>query len=258
MRKYFIKSLIIGLTFLGWTACLPQGAVAAQIDVYLEGAYNDNYLDVYLYADLNVSNVISYGVRVGFDSSELQVLHATKNVSPTPYTSNETLWQLGNGDNRNKPDPVILPNAVVFKGGILDEDEPSAGVPDPVRVFLGTIRFETALGATMPPDPALTLTYAEEYSADPDSYKNFVRYEAGLQAKGEVIDSADDSGVDFSKIRIYERGDANSNGTITRADRKVIRYFRKTRGAVYPWMDCNADGNVTRADRRCIRYLLAN
>ena len=69
---------------------------------------------------------------------------------------------------------------VVFKGGIVVEAAPTAGVPDPRRVFLGTIRFKPAPETTRPTNPTLVLTYAEDYSPSPESYKNFVRYDPSI------------------------------------------------------------------------------
>ena len=140
-----------------------------------------------------MSNVISYGVRVEFLSTQLQVVSAYKNDAKSTYTTNTVEWQLGSGGNKDNPDPLILPNMVVFKGGIVDEAAPTAGVPDPRRVFLGTIRFKTALENTMPTNPTLVLTYADDYSSSPGSYKNFVRYDASTLG-GVVIDSADSTG----------------------------------------------------------------
>jgi hypothetical protein len=250
------KFLVIGFFVFVVGAFMPAHAFAdADVDVYAEGAYDDTYLDVYIYADCNVAAVISYGVRLGYDPLELTVYSSAKNVSPTPYTTNETLWELGSGVNKDNPDPVDTGTAVIFKGGILDEAAPTDGVTDIARVFLGMVSFTATGGGPPPSSPALTLTYAEDYSADPDSYKNFVRYNAAPPASGVVIDSADSTGVDFTGVTIRMRGDANGDGDINGADYVAIRNNLGSEDFP-PWVDCNGDGSINGADYVCVRNKL--
>ena len=202
-------------------------------------------------------------------TDELTFVSAAKNVDPPPYTSNGTLWQLGSGVNKNNPGPVHqIPNSpsdkgvVTFKGGILDETgDPTDGVVNKTRVFLGTVRF-TAAGASIPADPDLTITYAEDFSTDPDSYKNFVQYNAG---GGVVIDSADTTGVEFhqanvtsSPLDITERGDSDRNGIINILDSRVVRQIVLGSAPATVFADCNNDGSINILDSRCIRIKVLN
>jgi hypothetical protein len=245
--------LVVVVVFIS-AMLLPASSYSGIVDVYLEGAYDDDdNLDVYIYADCNVDAVISYGVRVEFIPADLTVVSAAKNVSPTPYTSNETLWELGDSVNKDNPDPVILTNAVVFKGGILDEAQPKAGITETFRVFLGSVRFQLT-GATEPADLALSVTYAEDYSPEPDSYKNFVRIDDETPG-GVVIDSADDTGVDFSSISIYRRGDANGDGMVTNVDMGTVRNMILN-GESRVYADANGDGMITNVDMGTIRNII--
>lgn len=269
MRNKFYKFLVIGVTVLGMTAFLAPSAIAAEIDVYLEGAYDDTYLDVYIYADINFTDnaLISYGVRLEYFTSELTFDSAVKNVELTDrdwtYTSNPTKWQLGNGANQDNPDPVDSESVttgtrmVVFKGGILNEASPTEGVPVTAlaRVFLGTVRFTAGTGGSIPASPDLALTYAEDFSTDPDSYKNFVAYVDGATPSGQVIDTDypdDPSGVDFSSIIIYKRGDANADGVVNSVDYIQVRNLRNSPDAPV-YVDCNDDGVVNSVDYICVR-----
>ena len=101
MRKNITKLLIIGLAVFGMAAfLLPTSLLAGEVDVYLEGAYDDEFLDVYIYADCNVAAVISYGVRLEYLGSELTVDDMAKNDATKKYTSNTTVWALGDGTNK--------------------------------------------------------------------------------------------------------------------------------------------------------------
>lgn len=259
MKNLNRKLLVIGFLVFVAGAFMPAHSFA-DVNVYAEGAYDDTYLDVYIYADLSVTNVISYGVSLNYLPTQLAVVSATKNLSPDPppYTSNTTLWEIGTGLNKDNPDPdTTTSGAVIFKGGILNESTPTAGVVDLTRVFLGMVSFEAGSGGVLPAAPTLSLTYAEGDGTG--DYKNFVRYDDTAtppDPPGEVLDSADSSGVDFTTIgiTISQRGDVNADGVMNVND---IRQLKRDIGSpdLPPWKDCNGDGVVNVND---IRWLKRN
>jgi len=251
------RTVFLCLAVLSMIAFSTTAATAAQ--VYLEGAYNDEFLNVFIYADFTAPElpVISYGVRLNFDPAELAFVSATKNSDfpppyagdPTPYTSNATVWELGTGDNRNNPAPALVGNAVVFKGGIINEANPgSSGVTDMERVFLGTVRFGpgTGAGGVIPAAPNLSLALAE----DNGTYANFVQYVDGGNPPGVVLDV----GVNFlQSVDIAQQGDANGDSAINSLDFGAIRNIYFGGGAPKAYADCNGDGIIDSLDFGCVR-----
>lgn len=223
-------------------ALMATDSRAAEINVYAEGAFTthetENILDVYIYADIAVERVLSFGIRLMYDPLELQVVSAEKNIifsessGTPPYTSNPALWALGDDPiyrNNPAPDYTTQGDAVVIIGGKLDLADPTGGLSGE-RIFLAKVTFRPADGNTIPPAPALALTYA--VGAGDDTYKNFVRYDpdANPGEEGIVIDSADFSGVNFLPINVIsspydiaERGDANADGVLSVHDFLCIR-----------------------------------
>jgi len=260
------RTVLMCLAVLSVFAFSPVLATATE--VYLEGAYDADYLDVYIYADFTVPQVISYGVRLNFLPAELTVVSASKTIfpapyagDPTPYTSNATVWELGSGDNRNNPDPTILADAVVFKGGIINEADPaSSGVTDMERVFLGMVRFSpgTGAGGVIPAAPNLSLALAE----DNGTYANFVQYVGGADpGPGVVLDLDEPPSITFRPVDvttkpgldIAERGDANGDGDVNITDSRIVRYYITSGEPYKVYADCTNDGAVNIADSRCVR-----
>jgi len=253
------RTVLLCLAVLSMIAFSPVLATATE--VYLEGAYDAEYLDVYIYADFTELQVISYGVRLNFDPTELAFVSASKADNslvggPTPYTTNATVWELGSGDNRNNPAPALVGNAVVFKGAIIDEANPgNSGVTNMERVFLGMVRFGpgTGAGGVIPAAPNLNLALAE----DNGTYANFVQY-TGSDPPGNVLDPD----VDFRAVNVTTtprsitmRGDASADGSLTPADMLAVRNAYYSGGALenLPAADCDGLGTITPADMICIR-----
>ena len=66
---------------------MPGSVLGADVDVYAEGAYSETDFVLYIYADIT-PDILSYGVKVSFDTSELTLTSAEKN---------EDVWFLGDG-----------------------------------------------------------------------------------------------------------------------------------------------------------------
>lgn len=221
------KGLILGMTLFICCAMIPAAASAADIDVYAEGAYTAGDLVVNIYADINVSAILSFGVKLNYPAG----------LTYSSATKNEDVWYFGDGTT-NYPymDPEDDGSGVVIIGGKLDSGAPTAGVAGN-RVLLGTVTF-THSGVT--DFSGVTLTYGRGDGTG--DFKNFVG------ADGTVYDG---TGVGFA-VEIHERGDANANGEISTADYLAIRNNLNSDSAP-PWIDCNADGIVSTADYLCVR-----
>jgi hypothetical protein len=216
---------------------LPAVAVAADVDVVAEGAYNASYLDVYIYATINADNLCSYGVKLSYDQTKLN--------TPTP-TKNDAVWYFGTTADKKaymNPDTTTA-GQIIFIGGKLDTGAPTAGVTG-TRVLLGSVRFVRAegslgLGATAESYFGITAALGK---ASP--YDNFVT------TAGVVKDGA---GVSFT-AKVRERGDANGDGSINSTDYVAIRNLIGTTNPP-PYADCNADGSVNSSDYVCVRNKL--
>jgi len=216
---------------------LPSAALAADVDVVAEGAYNASYLDVYIYATINADNLCSYGVKLTYDTGKLN--------TPTP-TKNDATWYFGTTADKKaymNPDTSTA-GQIIFIGGKLDTGAPTAGVTG-TRVLLGSVRFVRAegslgLGATAESYFGITAALGK---ASP--YDNFVT------TAGVVKDGA---GVSFT-AKVRERGDANGDGSINSTDYVAIRNLIGTTNPP-PYADCNADGSVNSSDYVCVRNKL--
>jgi hypothetical protein len=206
---------------------MPGSVLGADVDVYAEGAYTDTDLVLYIYADIT-PHILSYGVKVIFETSELTLTSAEKN---------EDVWFFGDGSTNHpymEPE-TATPGEVIIIGGKLDTAAPTAGVTGE-RVLLGKVIF-TRTGSAMPFSPTLSLDFARG-----GDYENFV------QTDGEALD---DTGVSFA-FEVHERGDANGNGSISTADYIIIRNSIGSTDAP-PWVDCNGSGDISTADYICVR-----
>jgi hypothetical protein len=217
--------LITCLAALLLCVALVQPA-AAGVSVYAEGAYNDTELDLYIYADIDTTAILSFGVKVEYPPE----------LSNPVATKNEDVWYFGDGTT-NYPymEPEDDGSGVVIIGGKLDTSTPTAGVIG-TRVLLGTITF-THSGITT--TPVITLTYGRGDGTG--AYKNFV------ETNGNELDGT----VTFA-VEIHERGDANADGTVDIRDLRTLRSEIGNTG-LPPWVDCNGDGPVDVRDVRCLR-----
>ena len=137
---------------------VPISAYAAPgVSISATGTYTDSSVDIYLYADTTDCSLISYGVKVGYNPTDLTVSAAEKN---------ETVWYFGEEVSKQTymdPDTSTA-GEVVFIGGKLDINDPTAGVTGE-GILLGRVVFQRNNLNT----PALSLTYGRD-----GSYKNFV------------------------------------------------------------------------------------
>ena len=217
---------------------LPATALAQDVTVSAEGAYNAQYLDVYLYANINTGNLCSYGVKLNYNTTLLSTPTATKN---------DAIWYFGTTSAKQpymNPD-TSTPGQIIFIGGKLDTGAPTAGVTG-TRVLLGSVRF-----VRQNSDPPGATPESYFFGATPlalgktGDYKNFVT------TAGVVKDGA---GVSFT-AKVRERGDADGNGAININDIRTLRQLMGDPNAS-PWVDCDADGAVTINDVRCLRQKL--
>jgi hypothetical protein len=206
---------------------MPGSVLGADVDVYAEGAYTDTDLVLYIYADIT-PHILSYGVKVIFETSELTLTSAEKN---------EDVWFFGDGSTNHpymEPE-TATPGEVIIIGGKLDTAAPTAGVTGE-RVLLGKVIF-TRTGSAMPFSPTLSLDFARG-----GDYENFV------QTDGETLD---DTGVSFN-VTIAERGDSNHNGIFDTGDMFVVRTYLQN-GEYSCIVDCNVNGLIDTGDMFCIK-----
>jgi hypothetical protein len=216
---------------------LPPPALAADVDVFVEGAYNASYLDVYIYATINADNLCSYGVKLTYDTGKLN--------SPTA-TKNDAIWYFGTtGDKKAYMNPdTSTAGQIIFIGGKLDSGTPTTGVTG-TRVLLGAVRFVRSEGS-------LGLgTSAETYFGITAALGKASPYDNFVTTAGIVKDAA---GVSFT-TKVRERGDANADGSINSTDYVAIRNLLSA-PTPPPWADCNADGAVNSTDYVCVRNKL--
>jgi len=237
-------------------------AMAADVDVYAEGAYTETNLVIYLYVDINADPLVSAGVKLAYDKSRFYPVDPATDPAGSAPTAikNEADWYFGTPDGAKYPyqDPQINTDVgeVVFINGKIDENAPTAGVTG-ARKLLGKVTFARSENST--PDKDAATGNASGYFGvslglgvvrpAPDVYANFV-------STSEAV--LDLTGVAFPGVKIYERGDANGDGVINGADRSAVVYYMVNGGVAYPWMDCNADGIVNGADRSCIVYKITH
>ena len=228
-----MKKLGILMAMFFALAVSAPGLWAANADVYVEGAYTENDLAVYIYVDINGPNILSSGVKLTYETSKLVVTSAEKNKS---------VWFLGS-ETYMDPD-TTTPGVVVLICGKLDEAAPLAGVSGD-RVLLGKIRFNRT-ESSMPFSPTLSIGYAHGTGLLTDKFKNFVTTNG---------DSLDGAGIAFDLITtkdIKERGDANADDAVDSRDIRALR--RQIGSADLPcWCDCNDDEIVDSRDIRCLR-----
>ncbi|MFH1146769.1 MAG: dockerin type I repeat-containing protein [Pseudomonadota bacterium] len=198
-----------------------------DVEVYGEGACTENNIDVYLYADINTSNLLSFGIKLTYDAGALTVAGAEKNAQ---------VWYMGGVSTKYQyRDPDLsIPGEVLIVGGKIDTADPLAGVSGQ-RILLGKISFARK---DAQPVPSLGIGYGRG-----GSYDNFVK------ANGSVLDW---ESVSFGTVTVRERGDANGDGVINVND---IRQLKRIIGQsdLPCWVDCNGDGAVNVNDIRCLQ-----
>ena len=217
---------------------LAAGQALAQVTVWGEGAWTDTDVQINIYASIPEAEALrSFGVRLIYDPDELTFDQAKS-------SKNENEWYLGDGSN-NEPymDPTDVDlgggqHAVITIGGILDTNDTVKKVFGD-RVLLATIWFTRPAGSSGPLSTAPTLALGK-----PDPFKNF------------VVDTTTvlDGSVVFNSVNVFERGDANGDGSINALDAAAIRdIFFTGGGTYYCYADCNDDGSINALDFACVR-----
>lgn len=216
---------------------LPAAAMAADVDVFAEGAYTATTLDVYMYANINADNLCSYGVKLSYDATKLNVPTATKN---------EDVWYFGTTAAKQtymSPDTSTA-GQVIFIGGKLDTGSPTAGVTG-ARVLLGKATFtriENSVGLG---------TTAQDYFGIAAALGKSSPYDNFVTTAGVVKDGA----IAFGANIVRERGDANGSGSITVRDIATVKEL--VGAANFPvYADCNASESITVRDIACIKEKL--
>ena len=243
------KAILAIWIFLGFALVAPAPGFGADVDIYGEGVVAEDELTVYLYADLYVDNLVSYGIKLTYDPGALTVIDASKDLDPIPYTSNGTKWYLGNGSAsyRNNPEPdVATPGEVILIGGKLDPADPEKGVSGGTRIFLGMVTFQADDGE-IPLNPLLTLSYAKGDGTS--SYKNFVRLD------DQVPQVLDGTSVSFGSVVVLPLGDGDGNGSVTPRDINVIKSNIGNANAPC-YMDCDGNGTLSPRDANCVKTKL--
>ena len=219
------------LVYMFMSAGFISSSAFAGVNVYCEGAYTENDLVLYIYADITDPTVLrSAGVKVGYAVSVLTLVSAERN---------NDVWYLGS-ENYNSLE-TSAPGEAVFVLGKLDPAHPGEGV-NGNRVLLGKILFNR-LESSMPPN-GFEVSIGLGKSGPEGNFANFV----DTSEPAQLLDAA----VTFGEIKIFERGDANGDGDV---DSRDIKYLRKEIGApnLPCWFDCNGDEQIDSRDIKCLR-----
>jgi hypothetical protein len=144
-------------------------AMAADVDVYAEGAYTATDLVVYIYADINTADpLVSAGVQLSYDNSKLMLASAQKN---------DTDWYFGTSALKFPyQDPQDTGSAVVFLCGKIDETTPTSGVAG-TRKLIGKATFTRTESAVLGTSPETYFGSALGLGITrpaPDEFANFV------------------------------------------------------------------------------------
>lgn len=145
------------LSLLFFLTPFVEAYAAPGVSVYAKGTYTNSSADIYLYADIIDCSLISFGVKLVYNPADLTVTTAEKN---------ETSWYFGEDDNMHRymsPD-TSLEGEVVFVGGKLDINDPTAGVTGN-GILLGHVSFQRNNSNPL----AFSLTFGRN-----DTCKNFV------------------------------------------------------------------------------------
>ncbi|MBU4262277.1 MAG: hypothetical protein KKC76_10470 [Proteobacteria bacterium] len=238
MKKKTLCS-IAGIISSAVIAASSITALAADVDVYAEGAYTDTDLVVYIYADINTADpLVSAGVKLSYDSSKLTFASAIKN---------DTDWYFGTSALKHPyQDPQDTGSSVVFLCGKIDEITPTEGVTG-TRKLIGKATFNRTESAAPGTSPETYFGSALELGVtrtDGGEFANFV-------TTGEaVLDNT--ASLDMSNVIIRERGDANADGTISVQD--ILRAKSLIGTTDFPvYSDCNDSGDISVQDILCIK-----
>ena len=173
-QKALRISLLVGIVIL----FISTYTLAAEINIYREGTYTNSKLALKIYADCNESNILSFGVKLSYNPTELSVVNAEKN---------EETWYFGTESEKipYKDPDVSKEGEVDIIGGRLDTNNPLEGVSGE-RILIGKVLFNR--NSTSLPDLSLSFLNI-------DNYVNFVTTD------GTILDTKMD-GVSFGEVTL--------------------------------------------------------
>lgn len=231
MLRRVASFLIPAIVAIGMLATVSW----ASVSVYAEGAYTDSDLVIYLYADVDTDPILSYGVKLTYNPSDLESPVVEKNSQDWYFGEQSSPLPTPNAE----PD-TSTPGEIIIVGGKLDSAAPQAGVTGD-RVLLAKVTFNR-IGTTNIPSAAL-------YLGKEGNYANFVQVDgAELDVALGGAGKTDAIGL----VNIFERGDANNDSFLNFADMTKIRNMM-TNDEHTIWADCNDDGYINFADMTCVR-----
>jgi hypothetical protein len=177
-QKVIQIALIVGMAIFIFTPLLHGYTHAAEVKIYGESNYTVSKLMVNIFVDCTGRNVLSFGVKLTYNSAELSVVSAEKN---------EAVWYFGNESQKfpYKDPDVSKKGEVSIIGGRLDTNNPLGGVRGE-RILIGKVLFNRI--STSISD--LSLSFAKT-----DNYVNF------MTTDGTVLDTEID-GVSFGEVML--------------------------------------------------------
>ncbi|MCP4117735.1 MAG: hypothetical protein GY737_20520 [Desulfobacteraceae bacterium] len=229
MLKRMASFLIPALACIGmWTT-----VSWASVNVYAEGVYTDSDLVVYLYVDVDTDPILSYGVKLAYNHSDLGSPVVEKNSKDWYFGKQASPLPTPNAE----PD-TSTPGEIIIVGCKLDSEDPQAGVAGN-RVLLAKVSF-SRLTANAPS--------AELFLGKSGRYSNFVQVNGN--ELDETLGGAEKTNP-IGDVTIFSRGDANNDSFINIADMSKIKTMM-TDEVFSIWADCNDDGYVNFADMSCV------
>ena len=133
-------------TFGLWAGICAAGALLAQtatatVVVQGEASSSGPTVTVNVFADISTSPLVSFGLRLSYDSQALAVQSAAKNTD---------VWFFSDGTNRIPyiDSDISVPGTVLLIGGKLDALKPVQGVSGR-HVPLGTVTFKRLLNTPL-------------------------------------------------------------------------------------------------------------
>ncbi|MCX6925189.1 MAG: hypothetical protein NT154_18545 [Verrucomicrobia bacterium] len=137
-------------------ACASQ-SVSASVNIYGETGSDGTNVTVHIYADLGTNSLVSFGVRLHYDASNLQLLAAAKNAAVWQLSDGRTIYPYADPDTSTAGEVILL-------GAKFDGLNPLQGVFGQ-HVLLGTVTF----GRRSSAPPVFTLALGR-----PTNFNNFV------------------------------------------------------------------------------------
>ncbi|WP_320042221.1 dockerin type I repeat-containing protein [uncultured Desulfobacter sp.] len=243
-KKSKFKKSLLALPILIFLMC---GSAFAQVSVYAQGAYTDSDLKVYIYADVSSEPIISFGVKLTYDTTEVSI---NEDEVANCLQRNDDVWYFGdpNGTTyktQNAGPVVTVDNttgsgSVVFVGGKIDSTETTqTGVEVGDRILLGIVTFSRVDTGVV---PTVSLSLGKD-----GGYENFVELDGGLLDSAATITGS---------VEIHERGDANGDGDINVSDLTKLKEIMFGQSPKTCYADCNDDGDVNVSDITCMKPLM--